>query len=282
MLAWIDEKAIHAAVQHPPGKPSFVNGGLAKADMQVALIDIDQASSKPLDSSDIVQLLSQSTFASWLQGPEPQILYINGHLQLEQEQEMASPLTLLTCALYVSLQRHRSGYDIAAMHLCGQHAVPSDLFASIVGIMRSFAAQILYQLPADALDLSFIDLSFIEELSRGDPSALSRLLARLVSDAASVGHRVVILIDGVWRLEEGPAAPEFNTLVDFFKDLVQSFHARRCPYLKVLFTNPGSSIHARQWLADCPSSILDLDGAGFAGQGDEFGCGDDYYDDQQI
>ncbi|KAL0934007.1 uncharacterized protein CTRU02_210806 [Colletotrichum truncatum] len=247
-------------------KPSFItlnqlrgiidvdNHALRK-EMDTAILDAQNVCPPNLISHALC-ILRNHKFVTWLQSDTSQILFVNGRMQLNAEQEATSPLTILSCILYqsVGMQSDRS---LPLLYLCGQKSSQLDhTHAGSSEVLRYLNAQLMNSVPQEDVDLTEIDLTFVDALKERRTGALCALFRILLS--AAIGKAVFVIIDGVSWMEEGPFAEGFEHLVFFLRDLVIELNRRR-PHLilKVLLNNPSTSLYGSRWLPD--SSILEMD-----------------------
>ncbi|RYP58268.1 hypothetical protein DL769_009029 [Monosporascus sp. CRB-8-3] len=233
-----------------------INKDLAKADVELAMIDADQVSTPALNAR-VTAVMENEAFRRWFQTAQSDILFINGRMQLEPEQEAASPLTLLSCLLYRLLSR--SGKSQPVIHLCGQHNMPCDPCGRPSGMLRCLSAQLLDAARPERVDLSGFNLDFVQGVEAEDLGYLGELFKVLLGSAKSP---VIAIVDGVSWLEEGPAAQDFGRVVGFWLKLIEYLRnlnsAGHGPVLKILLTNPGVSLHAEKWFAMCRWCVVDM------------------------
>ncbi|KAL3299816.1 adenosine trna methylthiotransferase [Colletotrichum asianum] len=230
---------------------------LVRKDVETATIDVQNACAPGLINH-AFSMLRNERFIVWLQSNMSQILIINGGMQLNAEQEATSPLTLLSCFLSASVSQHPER-SFSILHLCGQHNSPNDSCSGPTGIIRCLNYQLANAVTQDHVDLSQIDMNVVEGIKAQQPRVLCSLFDLLLSAAA--GKAVFVIVDGISFMEEGHYAEQFGKFVEFLRDLVNNANLRRPGYiLKVLLTNPSTSIHARRWLpGDCILEMEDVE-----------------------
>lgn len=230
---------------------------LIRKDVETAIMDA-QNTCPPGLINHALSILRNERFVMWLQSNMSQTLIINGGMQLTAEQEATSPLTLLSCFLSASISQHPER-SLSVLHLCGLHNSPNDSCGRPTGIIRCLTYQLANAVTQEHVDLSQIDMNVVEGIKAQHPHVLCSLFELLLSAAA--GKAVFVIVDGISFMEEGPYAEQFGKFVEFLRDLVNNANLRRPGYiLKVLLTNPSTSIHARQWLpGDCILEMEDVE-----------------------
>lgn len=228
-------------------------------DMVTSMIDAKRACPPELIDHAMLALRSNA-FNSWLQPNKSQILYINGRMKLNPEQEAASPLTVLSCIL-PEVVVNRSCRSLPLVYLCGQHNRPNDPYSGACSVLRCWSAQITDFITPQDVDLSEINYKFVEHIKNHQLEALCILFHLLLM---SVRDKVVfIVLDGVSWLEGSRHVRGLELLVLFLRNLVNSLNQQQtlrnpdAVVIKVLITNPSTSDYARQWLQkEC---ILEMD-----------------------
>ncbi|KAK1675564.1 hypothetical protein BDP55DRAFT_632241 [Colletotrichum godetiae] len=199
--------------------------------------------------------LHDKKFTSWLQSNDSRILFIEGRMKLSSEQEAASPLTILSCALaqLVARQPERS---LPLVFLCGQHNRLNDPFSGSSGVIRGWSSLVAESLTPRDVDLSAINLSFIDGVRAQQLGVLCMLFRHLV--LAATDKIVFIILDGVSWLEVSRHAQGLADVVLFLGNFVTALNQQNYGVIvKVLITSPSTSNYARKWLPkDC---ILEMD-----------------------
>ncbi|KAK1624638.1 hypothetical protein BDP81DRAFT_464408 [Colletotrichum phormii] len=166
-------------------------------DMVTSMIDAQKVC--PPDMINHAMLaLRDKKFTSWLQSNDSRILFIEGRMKLSSEQEAASPLTMLSCAL-AQLAARQSERSLPLVYLCGQHNGPNDPFSGTSGVLRCWSSLITESLTPWDVDLSAINLSFIDGVRAQQLGVLCMLFRHLV--LAATDKIVFIILDGVSWLE---------------------------------------------------------------------------------
>lgn len=200
-------------------------------------------------------VLRDPKFTAWLQSSFAQILLVNGRMQLTGEQEATSPLTILSCILSQSVTK-QSDKSLPLLYLCGQHNAPDDPLAGPGGMLRCIDSQLAQALKQEDADLSGIDMDFVDGIKAQRQGILCALFRLLLP--AAIGRVVFVIIDGISWMEEGPFAHDFGNAVVFWRDLVNEVNRRRPEFLlKILLTNPSTSLHGHEWLPE--GCILEMD-----------------------
>ncbi|KAF4807596.1 hypothetical protein CGCSCA5_v013198 [Colletotrichum siamense] len=231
-----------------------VDARLAKRDEDIALIDAQKVC-QPKLINHALSVLANGKFLVWLKSNTSDILFIDGKMKLSAAQEASSPLTILSCVISqtIAVQAQRS---IPLLYLCGQHNSPYDALGGSNGIIRCLSSQLAHAVAEENVDLSNIDMEFVEGIKRQVPKTLCSLFRLLLP--AVMGKVVFVIIDGVSWIEEGPHSQDFGGLVIFLRDIVSELNQRQLGFVvKVLLTNPSTSIHVRRWLPE--GSILEME-----------------------
>ncbi|EQB47228.1 hypothetical protein CGLO_13651 [Colletotrichum gloeosporioides Cg-14] len=231
-----------------------VDPQMVRKDMDTALIDAQNVCPPKLVNL-ALGVLQNERFARWLQSNMSEMLFINGRMQLNTEQEVTSPFTILSCVLAQSVTK-QSERNLSLLHLCGQHSSPNGTHGGSIGMIRSLNSQLAHALDQEDVNLSGIDYKFVDGIKERNADVL-RYLFRLLLSAAT-GRAVFVLVDGVSWMEEGSQAHDFGDFVAFFRNLLNEMNNRRPGLiLKVLLTNPSTSLHVHRWLPN--DSILELE-----------------------
>ncbi|KAK2739364.1 hypothetical protein CKAH01_07314 [Colletotrichum kahawae] len=231
-----------------------VDPQMVRKDMHTALIDAQNVCPPKLVNH-ALGILHNERFVMWLQSNMSQMLFINGRMQLNTEQEATSPFTILSCVLAQSITKQLER-NLSLLHLCGQHSSPNDTYGGPIGIIRCLNSQLAHALAQEDVNLSGIDYKFVDGIKERNADVL-RYLFRLLLSAAT-GRVVFVLVDGISWMEEGPQAHEFGDFVVFFRNLLNEMNNRQPGLiLKVLLTNPSTSLHVHRWLPN--ASILELE-----------------------
>ncbi|KAF6829261.1 hypothetical protein CPLU01_08025 [Colletotrichum plurivorum] len=231
-----------------------VNPQLLQNDIATSVVDAQNVCSPDLTAR-ALGVLRNPKFNTWLLSNFAHILLINGRMQLNGEQEGASPLTILSCILSQAVSK-QSDRSLPLLYLCGQHNAPDDPFAGPSGMLRFINSQLAHAVRQEDADLSGIDMAFVDGIKAQTQVAL-RALFRLLLPAA-IGRVVFVIIDGTSWMEEGPFAQDFGSVVVFWRELVNEVNLRRPGFLlKVLLTNPSTSLYGHEWLPE--GCILEMD-----------------------
>ncbi|KAF4780743.1 hypothetical protein HER10_EVM0001759 [Colletotrichum scovillei] len=223
-------------------------------DMVTSMIDAQKVC-PPEMISHAMLALRDNKFASWLQSNESQILFIEGRMKLNSEQEASSPLTMLSCAL-AQLVARQSERSLPLVYLCGQHNRQDDPYSGVSGVLRCWNSLIAESLTPRDVDLSAINLSFIDGVRAQRLDVLCMLFRHLV--LAATDKVVFVILDGASWLEVNRHVQGLGDVVLFLSNLVTALNQQNYGVIvKVLITNPSTSSHARKWLPkDC---ILEMD-----------------------
>ncbi|KAE9568561.1 hypothetical protein CGCF415_v008797 [Colletotrichum fructicola] len=231
-----------------------VDAQLAKRDEDIAIMDAQNVCQPKLITK-ALSVLHNEKFLMWLQSNTSHILFINGRMKLSAAQEASSPLTILSCVVSQTVSMHNRR-SIPMLYLCGQHNSPYDVHGGPNGIIRCLNSQLAHAVTQEDVDLSKIDMEFVEGIRTQTPQTLCSLFRLLLP--AAMRKVVFVIIDGVSWMEEGPHARDFGGLVIFLQDIVNELNQRQPGFaVKVLLTNPSTSLHAHRWLPD--DSILEMD-----------------------
>ncbi|OHE96334.1 hypothetical protein CORC01_08406 [Colletotrichum orchidophilum] len=227
---------------------------IAQRDMVTSMMDAQKVCPPDVINHAMLALRSNK-FTTWLQSNNSQILFINGRMKLSSEQEAASPLTMLACALAQGVAR-QSDRSLPLVYLCGQHNRPSDPYSGLSGVLRCWSSLIAESLTLRDVDLSAINLNFIDGVRAQRLDVLCMLFRLLVS--AATDKVVFVILDGVSWLEVGRHVQELGLVVSFLGSLVAALNQQNHRVIvKVLITNPTTSNYASRWLPkDC---ILEMD-----------------------
>ncbi|KAL0767094.1 hypothetical protein CaCOL14_010665 [Colletotrichum acutatum] len=223
-------------------------------DMVTSMIDAQKVC-PPEMISHAMLALRDNKFTSWLQSNESQRLFIEGRMKLNSEQEAASPLTMLSCAL-AQLVARESERSIPLVYLCGQHNRQNDPHSGASGVLRCWNSLIAESLTPRDVDLSAINLSFIDGVRAQQLGVLCMLFRHLVM--AATDKVVFVILDGALWLEVSRHVQGLGDVVLFLNNLVTVLNQQNYGViLKVLITHPSTSNHARRWLPkEC---VLEMD-----------------------
>lgn len=225
-----------------------------KKDMESAIADSTRLSSES-NLASATNMMQNERFRNWLMSASSDILLVNGFMMdLNQEQEGASPLTVASCILYSKLVNDPAAFSL--LYLCGQHIDYTDPYRGPTGMLRFLIAQLLYANPAQ-IDTSRYNHDFVRDLETYQYLALFTLLQDLL--ISSPCRAIFILIDGLSLLEENHVA-DLLALIQVLVNVTGALHQRAArnmggPVLKVLLTFPTYSVHLSQAL---PQNRLDL------------------------
>ncbi|KAK7456761.1 hypothetical protein Landi51_02037 [Colletotrichum acutatum] len=218
-------------------------------DMVTSMIDAQKVC-PPEMISHAMLALRDNKFTSWLQSNESQRLFIEGRMKLNSEQEAASPLTMLSCAL-AQLVARESERSIPLVYLCGQHNRQNDPHSGASGVLRCWNSLIAESLTPRDVDLSAINLSFIDGVRAQQLGVLCMLFRHLVM--AATDKVVFVILDGALWLEVSRHVQGLGDVVLFLNNLVTVLNQQNYGViLKVLITHPSTSNHARRWLPKEP------------------------------
>ncbi|EXF84916.1 hypothetical protein CFIO01_02129 [Colletotrichum fioriniae PJ7] len=232
---------------------------IPQRDMVTAMVDTDKVCS-PEAIEDARLALRDRRFTFWLQSSSSQILLINGRMKLTPEQEAASPLTMISCTLAQAVSRE-SGRSLPLVYLCGQHNSPNDPYSGVNGVLRCWSSVIAESLSPLDVDLSAINLSFVDGIRAQQLEALCMLFQLLLVSAR--GKVVFVILDGVSWLEVSRHVQGLGLVITFLRNLVASLNQQQSPrnpdavIVKVLITDPTTSDYTRQLLPK--NCILEMD-----------------------
>ncbi|KAF4840136.1 hypothetical protein CGCSCA4_v010610 [Colletotrichum siamense] len=231
-----------------------VDAQLSKRDEGIAIMDAQNVC-QPKLINHALSVLYNEKFLMWLQSNMSHILFINGRMKLNAAQEASSPLTILSCVISQTVATHGQR-SIPLLYLCGQHNSPDDAEGGPSGILRCLNSQLAHATVQKDVDLSSVDMEFVEGIKAQKPQVLCSLFRLLLPSA--MRKVVFVIIDGVSWMEEGPHAQDFGGLVIFLRNLVNELNQRQPGYaVKVLLTNPSTSLHAHHLLSE--SCILEME-----------------------
>lgn len=224
-----------------------------KNDMQSAITDCKRLSSES-NLVSATNMMQNERFIDWLKTARSDILLVNGFMNVNQEQEGASPLTAASCVLYGKLVDDSAAFPL--LYLCGQHVDYDDPYRGPTGMLRFLIAQLLYANPVQ-IDTSRYNYELVRGVETYQNSALFTLLQDLL---VSLPRRAIfIIIDGL-SLLEGSHLADLQGFVQVLLNVTEVLDQRASdniggPVLKVLFTFPTYSVYLSQWI---PESRLDL------------------------
>lgn len=202
-----------------------------------------------------MHILRNPKFGMWLQSNMSHILLIYGRMQLTPEQEAASPLTIIACLLSTNIVG-KSGQCLSLTYLCGQHSPPENPLQGPGGMLRCLNSQLAETITQEKADLSAIDLTFVEGIKAQDVATLYKLFKLLLFSTTQ--QVIFVIIDGISIMEEGPLAQDFGNVVVSLCDLVNELNRLNTGrIIKVLLTNPSTSIYGHHWLPE--ECILEMD-----------------------
>ncbi|KZL66920.1 hypothetical protein CT0861_01545 [Colletotrichum tofieldiae] len=253
---WMDERFLRKSFVTLDHLRVSINVDLQviQKDLVTAMIDAQNACAEEMVNHAML-IPRTNSFTTWLQSKTSQILYIHGRMDLSPEQEAASPLTLLSCTLVQGLMR-QSGRSLPLVYLCGMHNRPNDPYLGPSGILRCLNAQIAQSLTPREVDLSGLNLDFVDGVRGQQLEALCTLFRLFLISAT--GRVVFIILDGVSWLEVGRHVQSFGVVISLLWNLVNELNQHHHDVIvKVLLTNSSTSNYAGRWLPkEC---IIEMD-----------------------
>ncbi|TEY30287.1 hypothetical protein BOTCAL_0885g00010 [Botryotinia calthae] len=199
----------------------------------------------PIRQGRIATIMGEPQFQSWFKSAHSQTLIINGMEMDSHWQESVSLMSYMCYLLSDTLSRIHSGSAKSLNFYCGLHSTPGDIVEGVNGMLRSIITQLLLAY-GQRINLSFLDLSAIQELQNHNIQQLCRLLESLLG---GIGFGIVfMMIDGISWYEGEVRLDETERVMRFLNSLVEAVEASQTGFvLKLMVTSSGISQHSREW-----------------------------------
>jgi hypothetical protein len=188
-------------------------------------------------------LLAMDRFRQWMDRSQSQsdLLLVDGRAGDFMDGKI-SPLSVFTVLFKTTMDMHSDSMVI--YHFCGLHSHVSDSICGPVGMIRSFIAQLLFQLSPRhdwIMQLPLDSEDFLESIARHDISVLLELLRGIIYSFPS-SLVLYCIIDGIEEFETdlGGWEEQLHLIIVFLQATIEP--RIKGPRLRVLITSGHKSI----------------------------------------